>query len=71
VHRRLLCGRDFLDLQLLLQLVEEPSVGALGEDLSRRRLDHPRFVEAERIEADGQPDLEVRRKIIAYPATAK
>src|SRR2546422_7541997 len=40
-----------LPFQLFLQLVEEPPVRALAEDLLRARLDHPRFVKAERVEA--------------------
>src|SRR5258708_26341799 len=43
--------RSTLALQLLLQFVEEPPVGALGEDLLRARLDHARFVQPESIES--------------------
>ena len=32
-------------LQLLLELVEEPPVGALGDDLLRAGLDHPRLAQ--------------------------
>src|SRR3989338_5066580 len=42
--------RFTLSLQLLLQLVEEPPVGALGDDFLGRALDHPRLVQAERVE---------------------
>src|ERR1700674_2159916 len=45
-------SRITLTLQLLLQLVEEPPVGALGDQLLRARLDHARLVQAERVEAD-------------------
>src|SRR5438876_6976330 len=34
-------------LQLLLQLVNEPPVHAVGDDLLRARLDHPRLVHAQ------------------------
>src|SRR6266542_975152 len=40
-----------LTLQLLLQLVEEPPVRGLGEDLLGTRLDHARLVQAEGVEA--------------------
>lgn len=40
-----------LPLQLLLQLMEEAPVGALGDDLLRARLDHAHLMEAEGIEA--------------------
>src|SRR5262245_14696294 len=42
-----------LTLQLLLQLVEEAPVGPLLEDFLWAGLDHPGFVEAQRVEADG------------------
>src|SRR5438132_2022393 len=42
-----------LSLQLLLQLVEEAPVGALGEDLLWIGPDHPGLVEPKRVEADG------------------
>ena len=41
-----------LRLQLLLQLVEEAPVGAVGDDLLGARLHHARLVQAERVEAD-------------------
>src|SRR6266481_2727315 len=44
-------GRRRLCLQLLLQLVEGAPIGASGEDLLRARLDHPRLMEPERVEA--------------------
>src|SRR6266536_6448792 len=44
-------GASPLCLQLLLQLVEGAPVAASGEDLLRARLDHPRLMEPERVEA--------------------
>src|SRR5215470_3326940 len=44
-------ARSVSAFELLLQLVEEPPVGALGEDFRGRGLDHPGFVEAQRVEA--------------------
>src|SRR5262249_21106811 len=41
----------FLSLHLLLQLVEEAPVGALGDDLLRGRLQHADLVQAQGIEA--------------------
>src|SRR5215470_8926628 len=38
-------GPTMLPLQLLLELVEEPPVSAVGEDLLRVRLDQPRLVQ--------------------------
>src|SRR5438552_3189496 len=43
--------RPSLSLELSLQLVEEAPVRALGDNLLRARLDHPRLVEAEGVEA--------------------
>src|SRR5512145_1702252 len=42
-----------LAFQLLFELVQKAPVGALGDDLLRRRLDHADLVEPERVEADG------------------
>src|SRR5437899_4454393 len=39
-------------LQLLLQLVQEAPVAALGDELLRAGLDHPGFVEAQGVEAN-------------------
>src|SRR5215831_9736916 len=39
-----------LSLQLLLQLVEEAPVGALGQELLRARLEHPNLMQAQSIE---------------------
>src|SRR5712691_5492644 len=44
-------GRLTLALQLLLQLGEEPPVGALSDDLLGARLDQARLVKPERVEA--------------------
>ena len=41
-----------LSLQLLLQLVEEAPVGALGDDLLGARFDHPGLMQPEGVEAD-------------------
>src|SRR5215813_1956685 len=41
----------FLSLHLLLQLVEETPLGALGDDLLWARRDHPGLVQTQRIEA--------------------
>src|SRR5215467_3343969 len=46
-------GPPMLPLQLLLELVEEPPVGAVGEDLLRARFDHPGFLEPDCVEAHG------------------
>src|SRR5712691_6896277 len=40
-------------LQLALELVEDPPVGALGDDLLWARLHDAGFVQAERVKADG------------------
>src|SRR5712691_10354032 len=40
-------------LQLTLELVEDPPVGALGDDLLWARLHDAGFVQAERVKADG------------------
>src|SRR5262249_2438476 len=45
-------SQRILLFQLLLELVEEAPVGPLGEDLLGGALDHPCFVQAERIKAD-------------------
>src|SRR5205823_529310 len=42
-----------LTLQLLLQLVEKPPVGAVGNQLLWAALHHPSFPQAERVEAHG------------------
>src|SRR6516162_4535169 len=42
-----------LCLQLAFELVQEPPIGALGDDLLRARLDDSRFVQAQGIEPDG------------------
>src|ERR1700687_1555862 len=44
-------GAARLCLQLLLQLVDGAPVGPPGENRLRARLDHPRLVESERVEA--------------------
>src|SRR5262245_32355069 len=49
-------------LELALELVEEAPVGALGEDLLRARRDHPRLVQAQRVEAE-----RVRRIVFSPP----
>jgi hypothetical protein len=41
-----------LSLQLLLQLVQEAPLRALSDDLLGGALDHPCFVQAERIKTD-------------------
>jgi hypothetical protein len=40
-----------LPLQFPLQLVEEALVGALGDELLGARVDHPRFMQMEGVEA--------------------
>jgi hypothetical protein len=45
--------QERLSLQLLLQLIEEAPVGALGDELLWTRLDHAGFVEAQSVEAYG------------------
>src|SRR5215510_11592433 len=44
-----------LPLQLLLQLIEEAPVGALGDELLRAALDHASLVQAQSIEAHVSP----------------
>src|SRR5260370_4309629 len=56
--------RITLTFQLLLQLVEEPPVGALGEDLLRARLDHARFVQPEGIEPRGVLRVELSPLVV-------
>src|SRR5215831_16830642 len=47
------CERSrLLPLQLALELVEEPPVSALRDDLAGRRLDYARFVQSQRVEPD-------------------
>src|SRR5262245_22274005 len=43
--------RPMLALQLLLELVDEPPVGALGDNLLRARLDHSSLMQPQGIEA--------------------
>src|SRR5262245_23557754 len=45
--------RSPLSLQLLLQLVEEAPVGALGDNLLRGALEHPDLMEAQGVEPHG------------------
>src|SRR6266850_3897800 len=39
--------------QLLLEFVEKPPVGALGDEFLRARLDHPELVQPQGVEAQG------------------
>src|SRR2546423_14181532 len=42
---------SLLSLQLLLELLEEPPVGALRDELLRAGLEHPSLVQAQSVEA--------------------
>jgi len=67
-----------LCLQLAFELVQEPPIGALGDDLLRARLDESRFVQAQGIEPDGilgvvfppfvvrQPAESLQRVIVSF-----
>src|SRR5436190_7898475 len=46
-------------LQLLLELVDEPPVGAVRDDLLGARLDHPDLVQAQGVEADRVLGVEI------------
>src|SRR5262249_22303669 len=52
--------------QLALELIEEPPVGALGDDLLRARLHDAALVQAQSVEADGVFVVVVAPLVVGY-----